>query len=129
MVTISAAGPDLTGSWTTPVTQTCKNTRSGQKCTIKGTLQIVNNGNRDAAATYVDFYLSDNATYENGDTPLKSVSTGKIKVGRSKSIKLSYSFPVGQTATDKYVIAVIDKDNLLVELDKTNNTIASEPIP
>ena len=126
-VTISAAGPDLTGSWTTPVTQTCKNTRSGPKCTIKGTLQIVNNGNRDAAATYVDFYLSDNATYEDGDTQLKSVSTGKIKAGKSKAIKLS--FTLGQNATAKYVIAVIDKDNLLVELNETNNTIVSDPVP
>ena len=128
-VTISAAGPDLGGSWIIPVTQTCKNTRSGPKCTIKGTLQIVNNGNRDAAATHVDFYLSDNATYEDGDTPLKSVSTGKIKVGRSKSIKLSLSLPVRQTANDKYIIAFIDRENTLVELDKANNIIVSDAIP
>ena len=128
-VTISAVGPDLTGSWTVPVTQTCKKTSRGQKCTIKGTFTANNIGNRDASSTYVGFYLSDDDTYDEGDTQLKQSSTGKIKVGRSKSIKLSYSFPVGQTATNKYIIAVIDGGNSVAEIDETNNIKASDSIP
>jgi hypothetical protein len=128
-VTISAVGPDLTGEWTSPVIQTCKNTRKGQKCTIKGTFTVNNIGNRDASSTYVGFYLSDDDTYDEGDTQLKQSSTGKIKVGRSKSIKLSNSFPVGQTATDKYIIAVIDGGNSVAEIDETNNIKPSDQIP
>jgi uncharacterized repeat protein (TIGR02543 family) len=121
-------GPDLTGSWTTPVTQTCKNTRKGPKCTIKGVLTINNNGNRDASSSTVKFYLSDSNTYDQGDTPLMSSATGKIKAKQSKSIKLSKSFPLGQIVTDKYVIAVIDKYNSVKEIDETNNIIIFGPI-
>jgi hypothetical protein len=127
-VTISNVGPDLTGQWIVPVTQTCKNTSRGQKCTIKGTFTANNIGNRDASSAYVHFYLSDDDTYDEGDTQLKQSSTGKIKGGRGKSIKFSYSFPLGQIVTGKYIIAVIDKDNSVAEINETNNIITYGPI-
>jgi len=121
-------GPDLTGEWTTEVTQTCKSTKKGPKCTIKGVLTIDNNGNRDASSSTVKFFLSDNNTYDQGDTPLRSAATGKIKAKKSKVIHLSHSFPVGQIVTDKYIIAVIDIYNSVKEVDETNNIIVFGPI-
>jgi subtilase family serine protease len=110
------------------VSQTCKSTIEGPKCTVKGTLTISKIGNRNASSSYVGFYLSDDGTYDEGDTPLKSVATGKIKAGQSKAIKLRYSFPLGQIITGKYVIAVIDKYNSVKEVDETNNIIVFGPI-
>jgi hypothetical protein len=118
--------PDLTGSWTIPPKQTCKNTSRGQKCTIRGTFTISNIGNYSASSTYVDFCLSDNDNYNEGDILLKSVRTGKIKAGKNKAIKLSYIFPLGVNVTGKYIIAVIEK--LAEELDETNNIIVFGPI-
>ena len=123
----SSNGPDLTGSWTIPLTQTCKSTRSGQRCTIKGTFTVNNAGNEDASTTYVRFYLSDKNIYEDGDTQFKSVSTGKIKTGKSKAIRLSYNLATGQNATGKYIIAFIDQDHLVTEIDETNNIIVFGP--
>jgi uncharacterized repeat protein (TIGR02543 family) len=120
-------GPDLTGEWGY-LPQTCKNTRSGQKCTLKGTLTIRNSGNRDSIPTDVNFYLSDDGvTYQEGDW-LKRISLGKIKRGRSKSLKFSYSFPVPQSAKGRYIIAVLDRDDLVEEIDKTNNIVVFGPI-
>jgi hypothetical protein len=127
-VTITAVGPDLTGAWTTPLAQTCRTIGKNQRCSLKGTFQVSNIGNRDAPSTYVNFYLSDNATYEDGDTQLKSVATGKLKPGKSKAINLSLNLATNQTATGKYIIAVIDKDNLVTEIDKGNNVIVFGPI-
>ena len=110
------------------MTQTCKDTRKGPKCTIKGVLTINNNGNRDASSSTVRFYLSDSTTYDQGDTPLKSVATGKIKAKQSKAINLSYSFPLGQIVMDKYIVAVIDKYDSVKEIDETNNIIVFGPI-
>lgn len=119
---------DLTGSWTVPVTQTCGKTSRHSRCTLKGTFTINNMGNKDASSAYVHFYLSDNGNYGGGDTPLRSFSTGKIKAGNSKAMRLSFNFPSGQTATGEYIIAVIDNDNLVMEIDKTNNVIVFGPI-
>jgi|GEM_PF-1692278 len=126
---IATPVPDLTGSWTTPVTQNCKTTTRGQKCTLKGTLTIENIGIRDASSTYVNFYLSDNGNFDQTDTPLKPFSTGKLKAGKSKSIKLNYNLPTGISASGKYVIGVIDPDNLVAEANESNNIVVYGLIP
>jgi hypothetical protein len=122
-------GPDLTGSWTVPLTQTCRTIAKKQRCTLKGTFTASNIGNRDASSTYVYFFLSDNNIYEDGDTQLKSMATGKIKIGKSKAIRFNYNFPTGQSATGKYAIAFIDKDNLLPDIDRSNKIVVVGPIP
>lgn len=115
---------DLTGNWTSLV-QKC----SGSKCNFRGTLSIQNVGIADASSSLVRFYLSDDAAYNEGDMFLKQVSTGTLKVGKSKNVTLSYSFPIGISATDKYIIAVIDADNTIVEFNESNNIIVYGPIP
>jgi hypothetical protein len=126
---ISTDGPDLTGSWTTSLTQTCRIIGKNQRCSLKGIFTVSNIGNRDASSTQVKCYLSNNATYEAGDTQLKSVATGKLKPGKGKAINVNLNLATNQTATGKYIIALIDKDNLVVEIDETNNTITYGPIP
>ena len=93
--------PDLTGQWGS-LNQTCKTTKT-TKCKITGSLNIQNTGTLNAPSSRVNFYLSDDEAYDAGDTFLKSVSTGSIKVGASKTKKLSYSLPVDESATGRYI--------------------------
>jgi hypothetical protein len=127
MVTISD-GPDPVGSWTNPPQQSCKNTSKGPKCTINGILTLNNIGDRDAKSFRIHFYLSDDDTYDEGDTFLKRKSIGKIRAKTSKNIKFVWNLPLGQTASGKYVIAVIDALNSVTEVDETNNVIIYGPI-
>lgn len=128
-VVISNNRPDLTGSWMVSPQQTCKGTGVSQKCSIKGTFTVSNIGNQATSSTYVNFYLSDNNTYEEEDTRLnRPISTGKIKPGKSKAIRFSYNFPKGQSGTNKYLIVVIDSENLVVEIDETNNIVIFGPL-
>ena len=116
-------GPDFTGSWVSLV-QSCK----GSKCKIIGKLNIQNIGTESASSS-VRFYLSDDGIYDGGDSSLKDIKTGTLKVGKSKSMSLSYSFPSGVSATDKYIIAVIDADNAVTETNESNNSMVYGPIP
>ena len=120
-------GPDLTGIWTS-ITQTCKNTSKGIKCKIKGKLTIQNTGNQDALTSVVKYYLSNDNIFDGGDSFLKNVSTGKIKIDKSKIKTLSYSFAAGTSLTGKYIIAVLDSDNQITELDETNNNVVYGPL-
>jgi C1A family cysteine protease len=115
--TSSSAGPDLAGEWTSFV-QTCKPSSKGQTCKISATLQVNNTGSQ-AVSSHVEIYLSGGAAY------LKRVSTGKIKVGASKSIKITYSLRKNESASGKHLIAVIDPDDALVETNEKNNVVAS----
>ncbi len=56
------------------------------------------------------------------------MATGKLKPGKSKAISLSYNLPAGKNAKNKYIIAVIDKDGIVTEIDETNNVIMVGPI-
>ena len=123
----TAPVPDLTGQWSSLI-QTCKTSKT-TKCKITGSLIIQNVGTLNASSSRVNFYLSDDAVYDEGDTFLKSVSTGSIKAGASKTKKLSYSLPVDESATGRYIIAVIDADNGVAESNEGNNQVVFGPIP
>jgi hypothetical protein len=82
----------------------------------------------NAPSSKVNFYLSDDAVYDEGDTFLKSVSTGSIKAGASKTKKLSYSLPVDESATGRYGVAVIDAEGAVTESDEGNNQVVFGPI-
>lgn len=41
----------------------------------------------------------------------------------SKTKKLKYKFPIGESAAGKYIIAFIDADNTVSEIDETNNIV------
>jgi subtilase family serine protease len=89
---------------------------------------VSNIGNKDAPSTYVDFYLSDSGAFDEEDTLLRRSPTGTIKASKSKGIKFSYNFPLGQSASGKYIIAVIDADDTVSELDEENNIAVFGPI-
>ncbi len=124
----SSVGPDLTGSWKF-LTIKCIETRKGIKCKISGKLNVRNSGQQDAPSSSVKFFLSENNLYETEDMPLKKISTGKIKAGKSKDITIQYNFSYGTSLSGKYIIAVIDFENVLVEADENNNTIIFGPLP
>jgi uncharacterized repeat protein (TIGR02543 family) len=122
------SGADLTGTWIS-MKETCKNTKKGIKCSLKGNLTVQNTGNIDVKKSSVKFYLSDDGIYDGGDTYLKKVSTGKVKAGKSQKKTISYSFKTGFSTSGKYVIAVLDADGQVVEADKSNNNIVYGPLP
>jgi subtilase family serine protease len=98
------------------------------KYKIAGTLKIENTGSQNASPSIAKFYLSDNHPFHQ-KYDLKSVSIGKVKaVSGYKFIKLSYSLPLGYSASGQYLIAIIDPDNKVTEIDETNNVIAFGPI-
>ena len=89
---------------------------------------IQNTGDTSALSPSVHFYLSDDHRYDPidsvfvDDTFLASVSAGKrMQAGKSKTKKLKYKFPTGESASGKYIIAVIHADDTHEEVNENNN--------
>ena len=59
---------------------------------------------------------------------MKQLATGKITMGKSMKKTFSYSFPYGVSISGKYIIALIDADNTVIELDETNNILVFGPL-
>jgi hypothetical protein len=96
---------------------------------LSGTLRVENRGDQAAPlGALVYFYLSSDGTWDPGDTLLGQVAVGALKAGRSKTRKLSYSLPLGESAQGKYVIAWIDATNAVAETNEANNMIVSEEL-
>jgi hypothetical protein len=123
----SASAPDLMGSWS-GVGQS-KGPRAifyggavgGFQYTLNGKFKLQNRGNADAPASTVRFYLSDNATYDEGDTLLTEVVSNAIPAGKSQTIPLNVPLPNGANG---YVIAVVDAGDTVTESNETNNASA-----
>jgi uncharacterized delta-60 repeat protein len=123
-----SVNPDLTGEWVS-LTQVCKNSTKGERCKIKGTLNIRNIGTVDALSSSMKFYLSGDEKYdEDADEFVKQMATGKVKAGKSKRKRLNYSYRRTAPASHKYLLAVIDADNTVDEIDESNNIPASGPL-
>jgi len=90
----------------------------GEKIVIK--LLVENSGNTKANPFDVAFHLS-----ENGITPdeflLEKTVNGGLKPGHNKVVRFAYLFP--ESISGKYIRALIDSNDAVLELDETNNTV------
>ncbi len=122
-------GADLTGTWGS-LSQVCKNGKKGTKCTLKGSFTVQNVGQQEAPASSLAFFLSkDEGQNPSEDVLLKQVSIKKLAVGRSKTAKMKYVLPTGQSASGKRVIASVDHLNAVTESNEGNNLIPSVALP
>lgn len=124
----SLPNPDLSGEWLS-LSKTCKNNKKGIKCKIKGKFSVMNIGNRNSQASVVNFYLSDNETFDAEDIFLKQVSLGKLRAGKTTLKTLSKDFPYDFSVSGKYIIAVIDFYNNIIEMNENNNILVYGLIP
>ena len=115
---------DLDGSFTR-VTENCP----GSGCVLKLILKVRNLGGAKAVKSVARVYLSSDATFDAGDTFLRSKSFGKIKAGRAQKKRFTARLPGGASATGQYVIAVLDADQAVVESNDGNNVVVFGPIP
>jgi hypothetical protein len=124
-----ASGADLSGGWSS-LTQTCKNAKGKAKCSLKGTLAVQNGGTATASNVVVSFYLSNGSSFDKSSaTFLKNMTIGSIKAATAKSLKLTWNLAAGTSASGKYVIAVIDPNNVISETNKSNNVVVNGPVP
>lgn len=117
-----AVGPDLTGSWG-GLTQSCKGAGPKLKCSIKGTFLVQNAGNEKAPKSFLEFYLSDDDTFDEDDPLLKRVPVAPLKAGKTKKSPLLAKLSTGMNASGQFVIAIVDVDDTVDETNETNNTI------
>lgn len=114
--------PDLYGLWSNV-------SRSGPKkgvYTVTGTFTTANGGSASASNVAVNFYLSSDGAFNAGDTLVGTYKPKILAAGASKTTTVRFT-----SATDpagKFVIAVIDPQNNIIESDENNNS-ANATIP
>ena len=93
-------------------------------CEITGKFLFQNTGNLDAPGTSVRFYLSEDGSFAEGKNPLlMEVTTTPIEGAGNQVIGLDSRLGRDQDLRRKYIIAIIDPGNTVVESDKRNNCV------
>jgi len=124
-----ASGPDLFGQWE-KFFRDCKTKRGEIGCEIKAVFEVRNIGNLEASSSVVKFYLSDDPNLnEEEDLLIGRKKIGALKPAKNKDVKLKFKLERGVSPTGKYLIAVMDANNDVVEADETNNIAIFGPIP
>lgn len=128
-LTVTQAGSqvDATGVWS-KLTQSGKATPK-TRIKIKATLILFNKTASEIPSSVLAVYMSDDATLDSdSDLLLKTYKIGKLKAGKQKLKKLSLKLPKGVSATGKYIIALVDADDVLPDTDDINNIIPFGPL-
>lgn len=103
--------PDLTGSWIS--------LSSSDGYHLTGEFRIRNIGQAAAGPSKVRFYLSKNGVVL-AAKPFKTVNIlNSIEAGKGKRILIDRTFAT--SVTGKYVVAVIDQENQVIEANEANN--------
>lgn len=122
-----ASSVDLTGVWTS-LTQACKTGRT-TKCSLRGKFVVQNTSPVNVPRSTLAIYLSNDGTLDSGDTLLRQYKVSKVKAGQSASRLVRVKLPTGTSASGQYVIALVDADDALPDVDDTNNIVVFGPIP
>lgn len=87
------------------------------------TVTVSNQGTVTANPTLIEFYLSTDTLLDATDTYLRDRPTGYLSAGASNTYSATINIPATTPPSNYYVLLVIDKDNLVAELDETNNLV------
>ncbi len=122
----TVTGPDLTLRWDYGY-QKCTYKSGGITCKVTSGLTVYNLGDISAPSTTVDVYLWDGEDFY----WMKSVSIPALKAGgmKSKKVKFSYSCPGCSYLPELYLVAEVDGNGTVTELDEDNDVDIWGPIP
>lgn len=109
----------------------------GSKLKIKGKLKVKNGGSGKAKNVQVAAFVSDDQTLDASDTQVGAISLKeegfkKLKANSATgAIPFNFKVPAALAArlSGKYVLAVVDPDHLIEEIDDANNVVALGPLP
>jgi hypothetical protein len=110
------------------VSQECKE-KSRPKCRLGGTLAVTNPGTAPAFPSVIRFFLSSDDTLDAGDLVLEEVDLGPLEAGHTEEVDFDVKLPKGQSAAGQFVIAVLDANNAVLEINEENNIVVSLPVP
>ena len=88
---------------------------------------VRNGGNAAAAGSSLNFYLAAGTERAAGDVLLGSRSVPTLAVGGSATLDLTITVPAGTASGSWRILAVVDEDAAVAELNENNNTQASSP--
>jgi uncharacterized repeat protein (TIGR01451 family) len=119
---------DLTGNWVSAA-QKCATRRGKTTCTVSGNFNVVNLGTAAAKASVMRFYLSSDSNFSPDDLQVGQAKVVSLPPGQHTKVAVKLTVPGSGNASGKYVIAVLDAGNVVVEASEANNFVPTAQFP
>jgi hypothetical protein len=119
-------GAGFSGAWVSLVQSLDRKPHGPSSFRLQGALDIFNPGTQTADRSVVRFFLSDDAVLDAGDALVGESRLGPLKSQETRRVQ--FNATLKSSASGKYLIAVLDADNAVVEVNELNNTVVSGPL-
>jgi hypothetical protein len=128
LTTTPSSPVDLTGSWAA-LASTCRAAGVGPRCIVQGSFLLQNQGiQKTPSPVLTKFYLSRDDVLSSDDVELWQRKTGRIAAGKTTTLSFRLNLPVGVTARNQFIIALVDATNAIAEIEENNNSVAFGPV-
>ena len=121
-VTQAGSTADLTGIWS----------NQAQVVTaqhlFKGALIVENVGQTNVPRSRVAIYLSGDNSLDGSDLLLRRYNVPKLAPRQTSKTSVSVKTPVGVSAAGKYVIALVDAEGIVPDINASNNVVVTGPL-
>lgn len=121
-VHIGDPAADLSGTLSPPrVGVTRRNNIS-----VRTTLHVDNTGNATSRRTHAQAYICDATCDITKGTPVQTLTLPPIRPGKSRTVQLKTNVTGTMTAGSKYLVVILDPENIVEEISKSNNRVSLE---
>ena len=108
--------------------QDCKKEGAKQHCRVEGVLMAFNPGTFAAGNSLTRFFLSSDAVFDAGDELVGEEKVPSLEPDESVEVAFKLKLPKGRNATGEFLIAVMDADDQVPEVNENNNVVVSGEI-
>ncbi len=122
----ATGGAGFSGEWIRLTQESDGNPHGPHNFLLRGELDVFNPGTELAGRSVVRFYLSDNGTLGTDSTLLAENHIGPLKSQETRRVRITTALK--SSASGKYVVAVLDANDAVVEIDELNNVVVSGPL-
>ncbi len=122
----ATGGAGFSGNWIRLAQESDGNPRGPRNFVLHGELDVFNPGTETAGRSLVRFYLSSDDEPDTGDTLLAESHIGPLKSEEMRRVR--FTTALRTSASGKFVVAVLDATDAVVEVNEVNNVVVFGPI-
>ena len=123
----TGGGPGVSGQFA-ELAEDCKKDGPKQHCTLGGVLMAFNPGTFRAGRSVTRFFLSSDAVFDATDEFVGEEKVPSLDPDDSVEVKVKLKLPKEGRAAGDFLIAVMDADDQVPEVNENNNVVVSSDI-
>ena len=122
------SGSGISGMWLGEVTQTCNESEEDLICTLDGIIEAENPGTETAPISTIRFFLSFDEFLDEDDILVDETQVDSLDPKETEEVSLLGVVPPGEDAIGQFIIALLDAEDVVLEVREDNNVVVSSAI-